>query len=76
MTQLFNELKASRQKEKDLNQTIDQILEDMAQMKKNILHLEETILHLEDTVAEVASDATRNTKHIEDNAMWLKPFLL
>ena len=27
-----------------------------------------TILHLEDTIAEVASDATRNTKHIEDNA--------
>ena len=55
------ELKTSHQREKDLNQTIDQILE-------AITSLENKILHLEDTIAEVASEATRNTKHIEDNA--------
>ena len=56
---LFLELKFSRQREKDLNDTINQILEDMETMRDYILHLEET-------VTAVASEATRNTKNIED----------
>ena len=55
------ELKLSRQREKDLDDTINQILEDMETMRNYILHLEET-------VTAVASEATRNTKHIQDNA--------
>ena len=51
----------SRQREKDLDDTINQILEDMETMRDYILHLEET-------VTAVASEATRNTKHIQDNA--------
>ena len=51
----------SRQREKDLDDTINQILEDMETMRNYILHLEET-------VTAVASEATRNTKHIQDNA--------
>ena len=58
---LFLELKFSRQREKDLNDTINQILEDMETMRDYILPLEET-------VTAVASEATRNTKHIQDNA--------
>ena len=61
ITKLSNELKDSRLREKNLNQTIQEILEEMSQMKN-------TILHLEETIAEVASEATRNTKHIKDNA--------
>ena len=55
------ELKFSRQREKDLNDTINGILEDMDTMRNYIFHLE-------DTIATVASEATRNTKHIQDNA--------
>ena len=55
------ELKFSRQREKDLNDTINQILEDMEAMR-------DYILHLEDSLTAVASEATRNTKHIQDNA--------
>ena len=55
------ELKFYRQREKDINDTINQILEDMATMR-------DYILHLEDTITAVASEATRNTKHIQDNA--------
>ena len=58
---LFLEMNSYRQREKDLNDTIDQILEDMETMRNYILHLE-------DTLADVASEATRNTKHIKDNA--------
>ena len=61
VTKLSKELQDSRLREKDLNQTIQDILEEMSQMKN-------TILHLEETIEEVASEATRNTKHIEDNA--------
>ena len=54
------ELKFSRQRERDLNDTINQILEDMEAMR-------DYILHLEDSLTAVASEATRNTKHIQDN---------
>ena len=64
-TKLFHELKASRQREKDLNETIENILEEMTQMKNNIHQLEETILHLEGSISEVASEATLNADNID-----------
>ena len=64
-TKLFHELKASRQREKDLNETIENILEEMTQMKNNIHQLEETILHLEGTISDVASEATLNADNID-----------
>ena len=64
-TKLFHELKASRQREKDLNETIENILEEMTQMKNSIHQLEETILHLEGSISDVASEATLNADNID-----------
>ena len=61
---LRRELIAERAKNRDLNQTIADILERMEEMEKNIMSNQEKITAVQDDVVTVAEDVERNSANI------------
>ena len=66
---ILRELGACRQKNRNLNETIDKILEEMADMKEYILRNEEKITQLSDDLHRVEEDVDGNSATIASVAV-------
>ena len=66
--EIMTELSAEQAKNRDLNQTISDILEEMEDMKKNILILQEDVVAVQDDVVSVAEEVEQQETEIRSLA--------